>query len=744
MTAIYKKELHAYFTSMTGYICMAFMLIVIGIYFSIINMSSAYPYFGYTLSCVLILFLLMTPILTMRIMAEERSRKTDQLLLTAPVPLWKVVMGKYLAMLTVLGMTLLIICLYPLIMSRYGTVSYSMAYTAVLGYFLYGAACIAIGLFLSSITESQVIAALLTFFALMMFYIVNIIADALPATAMASYLIWAFVILFAAWLIYNLTSNAKIAIGAAVLAEIINFAIYFAKAEWTAGSVSKALRAFDISSHFTNFASGIMDLTGILYYLSIIVFCIFLTVQSIQRRRWGGDAIMTCAVLAILVLVNLAAGKLPVKYTQYDLTDNQLYTITDETKDYLAGLDQDVKLYLIAQDGNEDEDIRKVLERYASMSDHISVEVKDPVVNPSFVKQYTDNSVSENSIIVVCGDRSKIIGYSDIYQQELNYSTYSYETTGFDAEGQLTSAIDYVTSDQIPVLYTLTGHDEGSFSDTLSSLIAKANIEVQELTLLTSEAVPEDAQCVCINAPQKDISADEAKKLLDYMEKGGHVLLVTDFLQIDTPNLDSVLENYGLSAKEGLIFEGNSQYYYPGYPSYLLPRIQSSEATGDMGDNDFVIMPYAQGIEISDDIRSTVTATPLLQTSSKAYNKTDISNLTTTEKQSEDEEGPFSTGVVLTESYDDMETKLVWFTSSAILDEQMNEVVSGGNYELTVNVISWMIDKEESTSIPAKSLSVSYLTVTAASAGFWGTVVMVIPIGLVIAGGVVWFKRRRR
>lgn len=744
MTAIYKKELKSYFTSMTGYICMAFMLIVIGIYYAIINLSSGYPYFGYTLSCVMILFLLMTPILTMRILAEERSHKTDQLLLTAPVSLWKVVVGKYLAMVTVFGLAILITCLYPLILTRFGTVSLPMAYTAVLGYFLYGAACIAIGLFLSSITESQVIAALLTFFVLLLFYIVGAITDSLPGTAVASFAIWAFVILFAAWLIYNLTAQAKIAIAAGVLAEIANLVIYLVKSEWMAGSVAKALGAFDMTAFFSDFGSGIMDLTGIVYYLSIIVFCIFLTIQSIQRRRWGGDALMTAVMLAIVVIVNLAVGQIPVKYTQFDLTDNQLYTITDDTKDFVAGLDQDVDIYLIVESGNEDEDLQKVLERYEALSDHIKVHTKDPVVNPSFTKQYTDSSLADNSLIVVCGERSKVISYNNIYESEINYSTYSYQPTGFDAEGQLTSAIDYVTSDTLPKLYVLTGHNEASIPDSLSSQIAKENIDVEDLNLITSESVPEDADCIMINAPQKDISADEKDRLLSYMENGGHVLLITDYMETDTPNLDAVLENYGLSVSDGIIIEGNSQYYYPGYPSYLIPRIQSSEAVGDMTSDDPVLMPYAQNIEISDDVRSTVTVTSILKTSSKSYIKTGLKNMTTMEKESGDPEGPFTPGVAVTESYDGKETKFMYLTSSALLNESMDQAVSGGNYELIINVLSWMIDKEESISIPAKSLSTTYLSVTAADAGFWGTFVIAVPIILVIAGGVVWFRRRRK
>ena len=149
-------------------------------------------------------------------------------------------------------------------------------------------------------------------------------------------------------------------------------------------------------------------------------------------------------------------------------------------------------------------------------------------------------------------------------------------------------------------------------------------------------------------------------------------------------------------------------------------------------------------INISDDVRSTVTTEAILQTSSKSYIKTDLKNLTTTEKASGDEEGPFTTGVAVTENYNDVETKLVYFSSSAILDENMNQAVSGGNYELISNVMSWMIDKEESISIPAKSLTTTYLTVTAADAGFWGAVVILIPAALVIVGGVVWFRRRRK
>ena len=463
-----------------------------------------------------------------------------------------------------------------------------------------------------------------------------------------------------------------------------------------------------------------------------------------HMRNGSYSMVMTVIFVAVIIVINMIVGELPSKYTQFDVSSSKLYTISDETKEMLHDLDKDVTIYQIAQSGSEDENISQLLGRYEDESKHVRVELKDPVVNPKFVSEYTSDKLSSNSLIVVCGDRNKVIDYNNIYESTLNYNTYSYETTGFDGEGQITSAIDYVTSDTLPKLYTLTGHDEASLSDTLTSQIEKENIDIEELNLVTSESVPDDADCLMINGPQKDITADEKDRILSYMENGGHVLIFTDYTETDMPNLAELLNNYGLSTSAGLIFEGNSQYYYPGYPSYLIPRIQSADAVGSMTSKDLVLMPYAQNINISDDVRSTVTTEALLQTSSKSYIKTDLKNLTTTEKASGDEEGPFTVGAAVTENYNDVETKLVYFSSSAILDENMNQAVSGGNYELISNVMSWMIDKEENISIPTKSLSTTYLTVTAADAGFWGAVVILIPAALVIGGGVVWFRRRRK
>ena len=186
MLAIYKRELKSYLTSMVGYLFMFFVLLIAGIYFSAYQLTAAYPKFEYTLNAMTFVFLIAVPILTMRVLAEERKQKTDQLLLTSPVSVFGVVMGKYLALVTIYAIPVAVLATYPLLMSKFGTVAFGSAYTALLGFFLLGCANIAIGVFFSAITESQVIAAVLTFVFLFAFYMMNGISSFFSQTAMST------------------------------------------------------------------------------------------------------------------------------------------------------------------------------------------------------------------------------------------------------------------------------------------------------------------------------------------------------------------------------------------------------------------------------------------------------------------------------------------------------------------------------------------------------------------------------
>lgn len=287
MIAVYKRELRSYLTSMIGYLFIFFILLLTGIYFSAYQLGAAYPRFEYTLSALTFVFLISVPILTMRVLAEERKQKTDQLLLTAPVSVGKIVLGKYFALVTIFAIPMLIMCLYPLLMSKFGTVSMGAAYTGILGFFLLGCANLAIGVFISSLTESQVIAAVLTFVFLFAFYMMNGISSFFSEGSLSTCITFGLLILAAAIIIYTMIKNLLISAIVCVVGEIALVIVYVVNSSFFSGGIQKVLNIFNLSSHFDNFANAIFDVKGILYFVSVITVCLFLTVQSIVKRRWN-------------------------------------------------------------------------------------------------------------------------------------------------------------------------------------------------------------------------------------------------------------------------------------------------------------------------------------------------------------------------------------------------------------------------------------------------------------------------
>ena len=466
---------------------------------------------------------------------------------------------------------------------------------------------------------------------------------------------------------------------------------------------------------------------------------------SSKNIRKGSYSLgISVVVLAIAVVFNLVVGKLPAQYRNVDLSQTKLSTIGDTTKELVSALDQDVTIYQIVESGKENETIQKLLERYAGLSSHVKVETMDPVLHPNFVSEYTEDDLADNSLIVVGEKRNKVIPYADMFESTVNYQTYQYETTGFDGEGQVTSAISYVTTDSLPIMYTITGLEEGDMTEDMKSAIEKENIEMKDLNLLTEESVPDDADCVMLFSPQNDLSEEEADKLITYMENGGKAVIITSYLNKEMPNLQKVLNNYGIGTMEGVVLEADGQHYISGNPTYLVPNIGSSDALGDLSKaNSYVLMPVAQAVEKLEDKRDSVTIESLLTTSDSAYVKTNVNG--TLEKEDGDAEGPFDVGVAVTESVDNGETKLIYLTSANLFSQQVDAMVSGNNVKLLANSVSWMCDQEQSVSIPSKSTQISYLTVTAASARMWGMVTIgLLPVLCLVLGGGIWFKRRKR
>lgn len=238
MKAIYKREVASYFKSMTGYVFLFFVFLIVGIYFYAYNLLNGYPSMNVTFNSITFIFLLAVPVLTMRVLAEERRQKTDQLLITAPVSVAKIVLGKFFALLTVYLIPIGVICIYPLIMRIFGKISFTQNYTAILGFFLLGAANIAVGLFISSLTENTIIAAVLTFVVMFLSYIMSGFESFLPSSM-------------------------------------------------SDGIVYHVLEAFNVDGHFQSFVDGTFEVTAVVYFISVMFVFVFLTMQSIKKRRWS-------------------------------------------------------------------------------------------------------------------------------------------------------------------------------------------------------------------------------------------------------------------------------------------------------------------------------------------------------------------------------------------------------------------------------------------------------------------------
>jgi len=476
----------------------------------------------------------------------------------------------------------------------------------------------------------------------------------------------------------------------------------------------------------------------------------FFKANKTRTFRVGGYSVAAAAiVLAIAVAMNVFAAALPSSVTQIDTTSNNLYSFSEETEKIADGLKKEVTIYWIVQAGEEDDTVEIILGRYSSLSDKIKVVKKDPDVSPTFLKKYDIDSAENNTLVVVCGDKYRYLSSDDIYEYDTTnyYSTGSYDVN-FNGESAITSAINYVTSENTLKLYTLTGHGESELSTTFSDAVKDQNFDVEDLSLLSSESVPDDAAAVLIYAPESDISADEEKALKTYLSGGGNIFLLTNPPKDDKlTNLESLMSDYGVTAVSGIVVEGNQNYYAMGVAYDLLPTLGEHDITTPLSDGGYkVLLPVAQGLKVSDDRPDNVSVAPLLTSSDSSYSKAAGYNMTTTSKEDGDTAGPFDLAVAVTDSSDsEKQSNIVWVSSGYLLDDSADQQSSGGNEDFFINALSWMCDKEDAISIHAKSMSYNYLTISSAASSWLSILVVgVIPACYLAVGIVIWSRRKRR
>lgn len=703
MLAIWKREWKSYFQTVTGWLFVDATLAVFALYFYVYNMAYGYSNVSYALSAITIIFLITVPILTMKSFADERRNKTDQLLLTSPISVGKIVWAKYLAMASIFILCVAVVCLMPLFMRFFAEVPFAENYVSILGFCLFGLACIAIGTFISSLTENVVIAAVLSF-----------------------------VVLFLGFMMSSITG--LISPDGNILTMIMN--------------------CFDLLSPMDLLMTGVLDANGIVYYLSLIALFLFLTIESIQKRSWnfsskkfglgvfnGG---MIAMGLALTVVVNLVVNALPSNITNVDLTKQGFYSITEETKDYLKQLDEDVMIYVLAAKSDANPVLTKTIELFEENTDYLHVEYKNPDKYPNFYLNYSENPVSENSLIVESEKRFKVVDFDDIYQYALNYNTYSYELAAYDGEGQIDSAIAYVTTDDMPVYYEITGHGETEISGVFRSSMEKGNISLEKLNLMDCDKIANDAQAVIINGPVSDFSKDDMKKVLDYMDAGGNLFITTTYTEEDMNNFKQILSEYSVTLVEGMVVENDANAFYQ-QPYYVLPTVEETNWTYFL--NGYIFAPFPQGLTYveTDD----VVITPILSTSEDSVSKTDVKNVTTYEWQEGDVKGPFTLGLYAQKNVGEDTSCAFIISDAAIFEDDANEIVSGANNKLFTNLIAGL-DSSDSAYTNTMSVSAKYLEneliLFPSMAVFLTAIIgiVIIPILILAVGIVIWARRRRR
>ena len=464
-----------------------------------------------------------------------------------------------------------------------------------------------------------------------------------------------------------------------------------------------------------------------------------------KQKKWNPRALarggylagITVAAVALVLVINLIAGQLPSHLKEFDLTDNQIYEVSDTSKDFLAGLDKDVEIVVLAEEGATDQRILKFLDQYAALSSHITITEVDPVAHPAQAAAYDADS---DSLVVRCEETGKeeVISYNDIITY--SYDSYYYMSEdSFDAEGQLTSALDYVTGDTSKQLYTVTGHGEEDLSSVITDAIDKANFSLSSVSPALNGGVPEDCDLLIANGPTTDLSESELSLLLDYVDGGGQMILLLPSEYTSLPNWNALLEHYGLTMAEGYI--ADTARYYPqlGSAFAICATLDlSSPLTSEFDGDTLTLLTNSLGFTQLSETPENVTVTPFMSTSSDGLAVTLDGQQTA---------GEFLLGAVAerTDSEDSsIVGRLTVFGSTSFISQDILAAnPSIANQTIFMNAVTGGFDDVSNLSIPAKSLAMTYNTI--ANPGMWSTLYMIVlPVAILIFGLIFWMRRRKR
>ncbi len=443
-------------------------------------------------------------------------------------------------------------------------------------------------------------------------------------------------------------------------------------------------------------------------------------------------------VVAIVILFNLILQQMVGNSLQIDISESNIYEISDISTELLENLEDDIEFVVLGQEEYIDERIINFMERYTSLSNHITVEWIDPILHPTALQTY---NASSDSIVISCEatGKSTVVALADIlYMDEMAYYYYGTESTEFDGDGLFTSAISQVTSTNEYKIYQVTGHGEGSFSTTILDLMEKNSVTVGELNLLTVSAIPEDCELLTIYGISSDITADEKVVLEEYMSEGGNLLVMLGGTDVEMPNLEALLADYGLDVAPGYIADIDRAYQGNAY--YMIPDITvSGDMATDMKTNSILYI-NTRGFSETEVARSTISLSSFITTSTNGISVTEEAEVY----------GTYILGAVATEtieatdSTDEVVSRLTVYGGVNIIDEGVTSTFTSlENTTLFMNSVMANFEGATNISIEPKVIEEPYNIIENPN-GYSALFIFIIPLVVLIPGFVVWNGRRKQ
>lgn len=441
-------------------------------------------------------------------------------------------------------------------------------------------------------------------------------------------------------------------------------------------------------------------------------------------------------VLLVAIIGNILIEKLNISW---DLSQEGVYTVSEQTESILKGLEQDIQIYILDSEKGFPIGYAQILQQYTKNSPHIQVVYRDLSLYPNFAYEYVSTSATLNrdSIVVVCGDKHVYLD-SDEYTTIGGSEDGTYQTS-LNFEPLLTAAINSVNDGETFVIYQTTGHNELEFSSSMQTAILRDNYTLKDLSLLNLDAVPEDADIVLINAPTSDFSKEDCKKLQTYIENGGNVYFIME-ATIVLENLEGFMNTYGIQAAEGIVMEQDTSRIYGNTPTYMIPFIEDTEITRKQYNaNMALIVPVARGLMSQSGAGRTITG--LLSTSDYAFSKVNLDSEYTS-REDTDIMGPFYLAAL---SEAEGSGSLIVLASSNMCTEQVDEVVSGNNLDFLLNGFNYLLGDADKISIRSKDIQSEFAVYTTTQVQVISAVAIVgMPLLIIVAGIAVVIRRKRR